>query len=104
MRITRRPAAAGIQSLEESGSLAPPPGFALTSGRLRTSQSDANRVELSDAARVRQRLRAEIGDLDGFDAPRVASLRARVVAEAYDPPPETIAARLLGELTADLVV
>lgn len=104
MRITRRPAVAGIQGLEESGSLAPPPGFAPASGRPRTSTGDADRVELSEAARVRQRLRAEVGDLDGLDAARVASLRARVVADAYQPAPESVATRLLGELTADLVV
>ena len=74
------------------------------SGRLRTPDGDTDRVELSDAARVRQRLRAEVGDLDPFDAARVASLRARVVADAYKPPPAAVAARLFGELTADLVV
>jgi hypothetical protein len=38
------------------------------------------------------------------DAARVASLRARVVANAYQPDPAAVAKSLVSELAADLVV
>jgi hypothetical protein len=104
MRVTRRPTIAGINGIEEAAPLAPPPAFSPATGRVREPRGDGDRVELSEGARVRQRLRAEIGDIDGVDEARVASLRARVVADAYAPPPSAVAARLVGERTADLVV
>ncbi len=85
--------------MEDAGALAPLPSHAPA-----TPSRDADRVELSEAARARQRLRAGVGDPEQQDAARVASLRARVVANAYRPPAESVARSLLGELTADLVV
>jgi hypothetical protein len=49
-------------------------------------------------------LRAEIGDVEQTDSSRVASLRARVVANTYRPAPDAVAKSFVGELTADLVV
>jgi hypothetical protein len=61
-------------------------------------------VELSEGARLRQRLRTDVGTLADGDTSRVASLRARVVADAYRPDPTAVAKSLVSELAADLVV
>lgn len=100
MRITRRPSLPGIAGREDAAAIAPsaftPPS---------PSESSANdRVDLSGAARLRQRLRADLGDLEQTDPGRVASLRSRVVTDAYKPAPEAVAKSLIGELTADLLV
>jgi anti-sigma28 factor (negative regulator of flagellin synthesis) len=63
-----------------------------------------DRVQLSEAARLRQRLKAEVGDPTETAAERVAALRAQVTTQSYAPGPRAVAERLLGELAADLLV
>ena len=90
--------------MEDAGALAPMPSLA-PPARGRAAESAAgDRVELSEAARLRQRLRAEVGDPEQQDAARIASLRARVVANAYHPAADAVAKSMLGDLAADLVV
>jgi len=48
--------------------------------------------------------REDVGAVDDSDASRVATLRARVVANAYQPDPGAVAKSLVSELAADLVV
>jgi anti-sigma28 factor (negative regulator of flagellin synthesis) len=61
-----------------------------------------DRVQLSDAARLRQRLKAEAGDPAASTAD-VGALRLQVENGTYAPSPRAIADRLLGELAADLL-
>jgi hypothetical protein len=89
----------------DAGAIAPPPAFVPPRPRARAGETHAgDRIELSEAARQRQRLRADVGDLEETDAARIASLRARVAADAYRPPPDAVAKSLVGELAADLMV
>lgn len=105
MRITRRPATSGIAALEDSAGIAPAPTFAPPLKRPHDrSGGNGDSVEVSHGARLRQRLRTDIGDLAETDASRVATLRARVAADAYRPSPGAVAKSLVGELAADLVV
>ena len=86
--------------MEDAGGMAP-------SGLPQSSPSESStddRVNLSDAARLRQRLRAHVGDVHQMDATRVASLRARVSGETYKPAPEAVATSLISELTGDQLV
>jgi anti-sigma28 factor (negative regulator of flagellin synthesis) len=100
MRITRRPSPSGVAGLEDAGTIAPS-----TPAPASPSETGRNdRVNLSDAARLRQRVRSDLGDLEQTDSARVASLRARVTADTYKPAPEAVAKSLIGELTADLLV
>jgi anti-sigma28 factor (negative regulator of flagellin synthesis) len=62
-----------------------------------------DRVQLSEAARLRQRLRTEIGDPAEIASERVEALQAQVANQTYAPSPRAIAERLLGELAADLL-
>jgi hypothetical protein len=103
VRITRRRAVVGIGDFEASRPLLHSE-LSPTSGCPRTSRGDACCVKLSDAVALRQRLCADVGDLDTFDGARVASLRARVDANEYEPSCGAVATCLLAELTADLVV
>jgi hypothetical protein len=99
MLITRRPSLPGVAGREDAWASAPS-AFTPTS----PGESSANdRVDLSDAARLRQRLQADLGDLQRTDTERVASLRTRIVTDAYKPAPEAVAESLIGELTADLL-
>ena len=100
MRITRRPSPPGVAGPEDAATIAPSTFKPTSPG----DSSADDRVDLSDAARLRQRQRADLGDLERTDAARVASLRARVVTDAYKPAPEAVAKSLIGELTADLLV
>ncbi|MBI3768957.1 MAG: flagellar biosynthesis anti-sigma factor FlgM [Deltaproteobacteria bacterium] len=104
MRITRRTSIPGLPDIEDPGAVAPAPSFTPPLGRRRDAEGSADRVELSEGARLRQRLRADLGDVEQPDSSRVLSLRARVVANAYRPAPDAVAKSLVGELTADLVV
>jgi hypothetical protein len=105
MRITRRANIPGLPSVEDPGTLAPlPRPTTQETGRRDADASSGDRVELSDGARLRQRLRADVGAVEHPDAARVASLRARVVANAYQPDPGAVAKSLVSELAADLVV
>jgi flagellar biosynthesis anti-sigma factor FlgM len=101
MRITRRPSLPGTTAADTAGAIAPsasPPPHA------EGSSSPDDRVHLSDGARVRQRLRADLGDAGQTDTARVASLRAAVSSGTYAPAPGAVAQSLVGELTANLVV
>jgi len=101
MRITRRPSLPGTAGADNAGAIAPsasPPPRAAESG------GPDDTVNLSDGARLRQRLRADLGDPGQTDTARVASLRAAVTSGTYAPAPEAVAQSLVGELTANLVV
>lgn len=63
-----------------------------------------DRVELSEAARLRQRLRTEVGDLGAMATEQVANLRGRLAADSYQPAPHAVAQRLLADVAADLIV
>ena len=96
MRVTRRPTIPGVGELpgatEATEAATPASGGRVT-----------DRVQLSEAARLRQRLRAEIGDASAVDVARVAALRDEVVTGTYAPDPRAVAERLLGELASDLL-
>jgi hypothetical protein len=104
MRITRRTSIPGLPGVDDPGAVAPAPSFTPPVGRGRDGEGSADRVELSEGARLRQRLRADLGDVEQPDSSRVSSLRARVVANAYRPAPDAVAKSLVDELAADLVV
>ena len=99
MRVTRRPTTTiagmgGLPGPDEGADAAP-----TTSGR-----SVTDRVQLSEAARLRQRLKAEIGDpTTSTDPVRLDALRVGVANDTYAPDPRAVADRLLGELAADLL-
>lgn len=105
MRITRRPPIAGVAGLEEVTSTAlPPPTPSSVEGRPRAANEEQDRVELSEAARLRQRLRAEVGDVETTTtSDRVANLRAQVTGGTYQPAPRAVAERLLAEVAGDLL-
>lgn len=103
MRITRRPSTPGYPGVEDPGAIAPASGSAPPTRTRDVESPSADRVELSEGARLRQRLRTELGDLQQTDAERVAQLRARVAANTYQPDPRAVAQSVLGELAADLV-
>ena len=105
MRITRRPPVAGVPGLDEAaGVTVPTPPAVPPSARAVTGTEGRDRVELSEAARLRQRLRNEIGDLGAIATGQVAELRARLAADSYQPAPRAVAERLLADLAADLLV
>lgn len=58
----------------------------------------ADRVAISDTARLVSRLRTEIGDPEEIDTGKVAQLRAQVQANTYSPSPQAVAERLLQDL------
>lgn len=96
MRITRR---SSIQSPAVGGTTTPP-GGATRSG---STGATGDSVELSDAARTLQRLRAEIGDLDTISTDAVQALQQRVDSDEYHPAARVVAERLLTELASDLL-
>jgi len=105
MRITRRVNGPGLPGVEDPSTLVPLPRPTTDDTRERDPDpTAADRVELSDGARLRQRLRADVGAVEHPNAARIASLRARVVANAYQPDPAAVAKSLVSELAADLVV
>jgi anti-sigma28 factor (negative regulator of flagellin synthesis) len=100
MRITRRPSLAGTTATETAGVIAPsaaPPPQADGTGADDT-------VNLSDAARLRQRLRVDIGDVQQTDGARVAHLQGEVTGGTYAPGAGAVAQSLLGELATNLLV
>ncbi len=103
MRITRRPSTAGIAPLDDAATIAPPPAFMPPPPRTAATGAAGDSVELSDGARLRQRLHADVGDVAENDTSRITSLRARVAA-GYRPDAGAVAQSLVGELAADLVV
>lgn len=97
MRITRRPSTS-IPGLGGANPVADAAGPETQNGGPVT-----DRVQLSEAARLRQRLKAEVGTSSDTDAARVAALQAEVANQTYAPSPRAVAERLLGELAADLL-
>ena len=97
MRITRRPSTT-IPGLGESS----PVGDAAATDTKSGGGAVTDRVQLSEAARLRQRLKAELGDPAATTAD-VQALQAQVASATYAPSPRAIADRLLGELAADLL-
>ncbi len=98
MRVTRRstttiPGVGELPGATEGGDAATPPAGGTVT----------DRVQLSEAARLRQRLKAEIGDPSAVDVDTVAALRNRIAAGTYAPDPRAVAERLLGELASDLL-
>ena len=98
MRITRRPSTSipGVGGSSPVGDAAAPDA---PNGGAPVS----DRVQLSEAARLRQRLKAEVGAADDTDAARVAALQTQVTNQTYAPSPRAVAERLLGEMAADLL-
>ncbi len=91
--------------MEDPSTLAPLPRPTTADARGRNPDAtSADRVELSAGARLLQQLRAGVGTIDDPDAAHIARLRARVVANAYQPDATAIAKSLVTELAADLVV
>jgi len=103
MRITRRPGIAGVPGVEDAAGIATPPTAPPSIGRARGDRAGADTVDLSEAARFRQRLRTEVGDLDTISSTRVAQLSSEVAAGAFAPPPRAVAERLLAEVAGDLL-
>lgn len=97
MRITRRPTTTipGVNEL-------PAPNDAADAGAA-SGGPVTDRVQLSDAARLRQRLKTELGDPTVDTNDQVGVLQAAVAAGTYAPSPGAVADRLLGELAANLV-
>lgn len=98
MRITRR-SATTIPGVSET----PPAGEAAESAGRTSPPPVTDRVQLSEAARLRQRLRTEVGDPAQIASERVEALQAQVANQTYAPNPRAIAERLLSELAADLL-
>jgi hypothetical protein len=94
MKITRR---SSIQGPIVSEGGAPKGSGARATG----NTGSADSVDVSGAARLRQRLRAEIGDVETVTTERVAALQERVGADDYHPPSREVAERLLTELASD---
>jgi hypothetical protein len=97
MKITRRPPTA-IPGLGDGAPAAETPASAPTDGGRVT-----DRVQLSEAARLRQRLRAEVGDPTAVRAEQVGALQSDIVNQTYAPSPRAVAERLLADLAADLL-
>lgn len=92
MKITRRP------TIGPTDLGATPPVVETDGSERRAPASGGDRVQLSDGARLRLRLKREIGEVDTVDASRVADLRARVAAGTYRPSAEDVAERFLREI------
>ncbi len=98
MRITRRPPT----TIPGMGDAVPVADAGAPEDRGGAPVTD--RVQLSEAARLRQRLKSEVGDPSETAAERVAALREQVTSQSYAPSARAVAERLLGELAADLLV
>ena len=100
MRITPRPPTT-VPGLGEIAPAADSAPLDVPTG----GTSITDRVQLSEAARLRQHLRSEIGDptTTATTSDRVRALQAQVANQSYAPSPRAIADRLLGELAADLL-
>jgi hypothetical protein len=96
MRITRRPTTTipGLGELTAGGDAAeptPPAG----------GKPVTDRVQLSEAALLRQRWKVEVRDGAVTSPDRLQALRAAVANATYAPSPRAVAERLLGELAAE---
>jgi anti-sigma28 factor (negative regulator of flagellin synthesis) len=83
----------------------PAPSDSTESGAATGGSRVADRVQLSEAARLRASLRTEVGDpaASGMASERLAALQADVANQTYAPSPRAVADRLLGELAANLL-
>jgi len=100
MRITRRPGT----TIPGVGEL-PAPSEGTEAGAATNGGRVADRVQLSEAARLRASLKAEVGDPAAATtaSDRLAALQADVANQTYAPSPRAVADRLLGELAANLL-
>jgi anti-sigma28 factor (negative regulator of flagellin synthesis) len=100
MRITRRPSTT-IPGLGETPSIADAPEPTSTGN----GGAVTDRVQLSDAARLRQRLKAEVGDpsASAVTTARLDALQASIANETYAPDPRAVAQKLLRDLAEDLL-
>ncbi len=98
MRITRRTSTTvpGVGELPASDQSA-------DAGAADGGSRISDRVQVSEGARLRQRLKAEIGDVGATDPARLDALAADVASGTYAPEPYAVAHRMLGELTANLL-
>ena len=103
MRITRRPEIAGVPGVEDAAGIATPPTAPPSSGRAGGERAAADTVDVSEAARFRQRLRTEVGDLDTISSTRVAQLSTQVATGTFTPAPRAVAERLLADVAGDLL-
>ena len=97
MRITRRPPTVSTAVGDPTPVADAAPTDAQRAGGVVT-----DRVQLSDAARLRQRLKAEVADPAAATAD-VHALQVQLANGTYAPSPRAVADRLLGELAADLL-
>ncbi len=97
MRITRRPPGQ-TPTVSDATPATPLGGGSVRTG---TTSGAQDSVELSSTARLLQRLRGEVGDVDAIETARVHELQERVDANEYHPAPRAIAERLLSELASD---
>ena len=97
MKITRR------SSIQTPVTGAAGPATPLGGGPARAGETSGSRdsVELSATARLMQRLRGEVGDVDAMATERVRELQHRVDANEYHPPARAVAERMLSELASD---
>jgi len=104
MRITRRPPTSigGAGEPTSVGDATPIGGAAPADAQRTGGGAVTDRVQLSEAARLRQRLKAEAGDPAASTAD-LRALQVEVENGTYAPSPGAIADRLLGELAADLL-
>ena len=100
MRITRRPGT----TIPGVGEL-PAPSEGTESAAAPSAGRVADRVQLSEAARLRASLKAGVGDpaASTTASDRLAALQADVANQTYAPSPRAVADRLLGELAANLL-
>jgi hypothetical protein len=93
-----------VPGVEDVADVATPPTVRPpSSGRARGDGAGADTVDLSEAARFRQRLHTEVGDLDATSSSRVAQLSRDVAAGTFAPAPRAVAERLLADVAGDLL-
>ena len=103
MRITRRPAVAGVPGLEEAAGISTPAAGVPPGPHRTRERGETDTVDVSEAARFRQGLRTELGDVDTVAADQVAALRSDLAAGRFQPAPHAVAERLLADIATDLL-
>ena len=97
MKITQGPVN-GLPDLGAPASVGDAP-----EGQAASRQRPGDRVELSQAARLRAQLRSEIGDLGEIPAQQVQALRAEIAAGTYHRDPLAVAERFLADVAGELL-
>jgi flagellar biosynthesis anti-sigma factor FlgM len=92
-----------VPGVEDAAGIATPPTAPPSVGRTRGARAGGDTVDLSEAARFRQRLRAEVGEIDTISSARVTQLSSQVASGTFEPPPRAIAERLLADVAGDLL-